>query len=440
MIAWLTARERWVPAIASLAWWITFYPGLFGEDSLINLTDARSGEISVWFTAWWIYVVEALSLGTTAIPLLTLVGVLALCYSTYFWIATVFPAGRARAITVLVMCATPLVGATGIQVRHDITLACGLLVCAVVLTRTWRDPDRFTPLDYGLLALSMPLVATRHNGMPTVLMTALLVLMAGKRRWRQSLALVAVAVGATLITLAATRASGNSNSVDPIQTVEWLMADISCVLTKNGVAPTENDWVTLGRIAPREAWPQPRACTHMNPILTERIVNTSAIVPNFSALIGVWRSLSMRYPAQMIAAHATRVRLFLPPFMAGVPDMPTFLHSTILPNDFGLTWKFPRLAGTARGAIRGWNALGVILANSAVWVLVLVIAGWRWREWAGALAPSILIALALNLGLLAGAPISEGRYGLVILICGQATAVYLLSAEVTDRRDRRSRI
>ena len=34
------------------------------------------------------------------------------------------------------------------------------------------------------------------------------------------------------------------------------------------------------------------------------------------------------------------------------------------------------------------------------------------------------MAAALNAGLLATAPISEGRYGLFILICGQVTLLY----------------
>ena len=139
MTSWLAARERWLPGLAGLAWWITFYPGFFGDDSLIQLGEARSGAYSVWFTAWWIHLVDAVSLGTRAIPLLTLVGVVTLEYAVYLWVTTVFPRGRSRAITVLLLSFTPLVGAMGIQVGHDAPATAGLLLCAAVATRAWIE-------------------------------------------------------------------------------------------------------------------------------------------------------------------------------------------------------------------------------------------------------------------------------------------------------------
>jgi len=95
------------------------YPGLFGEDSLITLEQARSGDVTVWFTAWWVYVIQALSLGTRAIAVLTLCGVLLLAWSVTEWATATFPPGRARQWSIALLCASPLIGALGIQVRHD---------------------------------------------------------------------------------------------------------------------------------------------------------------------------------------------------------------------------------------------------------------------------------------------------------------------------------
>ena len=432
MIARLVAHERWLPAVAAIAWWLTFYPGFFGDDSLINLGEARSGSISVWFTVWWVHVIDVLSIGTRAIPLLTLVSVLGLEYAVYLWIVTVFPRGGARALTVLLIALTPLVGATGIQVRHDVAMNSGLLLAAVVLTRTWRH-QRFSVADVAMLVLATPLIATRHNGMPTILATA--VACAVFRRWRQAGALIAVAAGATVITFTATRAAGQIDSVHPMQTVEWLMSDISCALSR-GVEPTPAEWATLTRIADPGDWPQPRACIVMNPLHTAPTFKMTAIAPHYRDLVGVWLSLMRREPAPMIGAHATRVRLFLPPFATGIPDtfVESFLHSTILPNDFGLHWAWPSIAERARVVVRLWNAAGFVLANSALWLIVLLLAAWSQREHRGALTPAIIIGVTLNLGLLAAAPISEGRYGLFILICGQAAALFLVLDRWQQRR------
>ena len=420
MIARLITHERWVPLVAGLAWWATFHPGFLSEDSFINLADARSGDISVWFTAWWVYVVGALSLGTRAISLLTLLSVIGLEYAVYFWVVTVFPKTPARAITVLLIGASPLVGAMGIQVRHDVALGAGLLMCAAVLTRTWATTT-FARRDGLLLLLAIPLVATRHNGAPTIAAAAVFVLIAGKRRWRQAAALLGVAAGATMITLAATRASGNTSAMDPVQTVEWLMGDISCLLG-HGAEPTEAEWRMLTRVAGRGDWPQLRACVVMNPILLERSANQAAVVVNYRDLIDVWRSLGLRYPLGMLSAHASRVRLFLPPLPPF--EVPSFLHSTIVPNDFGMQWSVPAVAERARIVVRAWNAAGFLLANSMLWLMVLIAIAWRAPSWRDRLVPTIVIALALNLGLLVAAPISEGRYALFILICGQAAALY----------------
>ncbi len=419
MIARLLALERWLPLLAGLGWWLIFHPGFISEDSLINLSDARSGVISVWFTAWWVYVVDALSFGTRVISVATLASVIGLQYATYFWIVTTFPRTPARALVVPLVAFSPLVGAMGIQIRHDVPLAAGLLMCAAVLTRAWTSAS-FSRPDWWLLLAAAPLIATRHNGVPTVVAGAVLVLMTGRRR--HATALVAVAAVATAITFAATRASANTRSVDPVQTVEWLMGDISCLLGRGGAEPTEAEWSTLTAIADRADWPQPRACRVMNPILIERSANQAAVVGKYRELIGVWASLARRYPAAMLAAHAERVRLFLPP----VPpvEVPSFLHSTIVANDFGLDWTFPALAERARLVVRAWNALGFVLANAMIWLMVLVVIAWRQPYGGERLAPTVMLAVALNLGLLVAAPISEGRYGLFILICGQAAALH----------------
>lgn len=425
MIAWLVARERWLPAIAAIAWWLTFHPGFIGDDALSNLDDIRKGIVNVGFTAWWIYLVDWLSLGTRVVALLTLVSVLGLEYAVYFWMRAVFPEGPARAIAVLAIGLTPLVGGMGMQVSHDVSMTAGLLIVAAVLTRAWP----YTATDIALLVLAAPLAATRHNGMPTLLATA--VVYAVARRWRQAGTLVGVSVLIAAVTFTATRAAGHSSSTHPAQRVEWIVGDIGCVLTKPGVTPTPAEWATLAEILDPRDWPEPQACFLMRPA-DGKGLNAAALERHYWDFIGVWWSLATRYPAQMAAAHASRVRSFLPPFATGVPDslVVSFLHSTIMPNDLGLAWTWPAVAERARVVMRAWNAGGFVLANSAVWLAVMAFVAWRQRDLRLALVPAIVVGTAMNLGLIAVAPVPEGRYGLFILICGQATVAYLAARKL----------
>lgn len=423
----IVAAEPWLALVAGLAWWVAMYPGLFGEDSLITLTEARDGPINAWFTAWWVLVIDALTIGTRAIPLLTFAGVLVLAWSTRQWAAATFPAGPARAWAVVLVCATPLVGALGIQVRHDAWMTAGLLLCVTVLARTEGRLDRFRRADFAYVALAVLLIPTRHNGLVTLTLAALGSLWAFGRSGSRYLAvLVAVALGVFSVTQAATRSAGLPHSIDPAQAVEWLMADLSCLLTQDGVVPSTEEWAALETIASRADWPQARACNFVSPLFIAPTFRIAQVEPNLGRLIRTWLSLGLRYPARMTLVHLRRVSLFLPPFIVGVQDQDytPFIHSTILPNDFGLTWAWPRVANLARQPARAWNALRLVLANSAVWLAVVAVAAWRLRALRRHLLPTLVMGAALNVGLVATAPISEGRYGLFILICGQVTLVY----------------
>ena len=191
------------------------YPGLYGEDSLMNLTEALRGPVTVWFTAWWIYLIRVVSVGGHFIALVPLATVLTLAWAVREWMRACFPRGPARAWALALICATPLVGALGIQVRHDAPMTAGLLVWAAVATRTRGFSAPLERRDYLHLLFAVLLLATRHNGLPAIAGAGLLTLLApGVDRRRCAAATAAVAFGIAAITFTATRAAGQDHSVD----------------------------------------------------------------------------------------------------------------------------------------------------------------------------------------------------------------------------------
>jgi hypothetical protein len=231
-----------------------------------------------------------------------------------------------------------------------------------------------------------------------------------------------------LVTQFATSLAGQRHSIDPVQAVEWMMADISCMVNEPGVTLADEEWRAIEPIANPQDWPQPVACRFVNPLFIAPTFQPAAVEPNAGALARTWWTLLTRYPARMTFVHLRRVNLFLPPFVGGAPEtsQTPFIHSTILPNDFGLHWAFPRLAEIARIPVRAWNALRAVLANAALWLVALIVIAWRRPDLRPGLVPTIVVCIALELGLLATAPISEGRYGLLILVTGQLTLVYAI--------------
>lgn len=425
--------EGALPFLAALLWWVAMYPGLLAEDSFYHLQEASSGDITVWFTAWWTYLVAWLSLGTAVVGLVTLAGVLILAWAVRSWMWATFPPGPPRAWTMLAICLSPVVGAMGIQVRHDGWMTAGLLLWTAVVVRT-RGLAIVTRGDVLALTASAALMATRHNGLPAVLLAGVgALLLFREHRVRFAIGLAAVATVSTALTTAATRAAGQPYTVDPAQTVEWAMADVSCLISQ-GVEPTEREWAVLERIAHRRDWPQSRACRYVNPLQFAPSFRYAHAEGQVGAMLATWGRLALREPMRMADVHAKRIALFLPPFLTGTPDSASikFVHASIIPNDRGLAWRFPRAAATMQLSIRLWNRYRVWLANAALWLLAMA-AVWRLSLAELPLGMTLLVSGALWLGLIATAPVSEGRYGLFILICGHATVTYWVLARISGR-------
>ena len=404
------------------------YPGLLAEDSLYTIGEIRSGTVTVWFTAWWAFLVKGLTLNTHAISLATLAGVLTFTWAVRAWAAAVLPAGPARAWAVLAISATPLVGAMGIQLRHDTWMTSGLLLWTALIVRTNGMRAPLTLADLATLFAVVLLLPTRHNGMPTVAVAGTIGLWlfhAGRARHAMTLAVVVVSTVA--ITQAATRAAGQPHAVDPAQTVEWAMADVSCLLTQ-GVEPTAAEWDVLERMAARVDWPQVGACRFVNPIQFSPSFRFASVEGQVGPMLQTWWSVLKRHPWLMLETHLKRVSLFLPPFLAGMPhaDSARSIHSSIFTNGLGIAWRFPRVAGIAQLSIRAWHRGRLLLANAAVWLIALVAIWWVTPDPRRGLAYTIVIATVLLAALVATAPVSEARYGLYVLVCGQLTFVYWL--------------
>jgi hypothetical protein len=423
-----SVAESWLPLAIALGWWVAMYPGLYGEDSLMGLAEAVHGPVTVWFTAWWIYVIRIVSLGGRYVPLVSLGSVLTLTWAVREWMRACFPRGHARVWALCIICATPLVGALGIQLRHDAPMTAGLLIWAAVATRTRGFSTPLARRDYLHVLVAVLLLATRHNGLPTLAAAGVLGMLApGMDRRRYAAAAVLASIGIVAVTFGATRVSGQDHSVDRLQSIEWAIADMSCLLAKDDVTVSSDDWQRLERVATRSDWTRSEACRTLNPIYLSPTFNRAVATDDADTLLRTWASLAIHNPIAMARVHAERVRLLLPPFVGGWPTADTlpFIHSTILPNEFGLTQAFPRFASAARLPIRAWNYLKLLLANAGLWLLILgALTWWRRGDLRFHLLPTIAAAIALELVILATAPISEGRYGLFILICGQAAALH----------------
>jgi hypothetical protein len=65
----------------------------------------------------------------------------------------------------------------------------------------------------------------------------------------------------------------------------------------------------------------------------------------------------------------------------------------------------------------------VVIANAGLWLIALALSAKALGARGRALRLTIYFAVALEIGVLVAAPMSEGRYGLFILITGQVAAL-----------------
>ena len=231
--------ERWLPLALGVAWWLALYPGLVRRRLADHPRAGTQRQRDVWFTAWWIYVIQALQPRHTrhsAADALRCVaaGVERHANGPRQLFRRVGRANGRSGCSV----PSPLVGALGIQVRHDAWMTAGFLLCLSPIARSISG-HRAAASDYLKLVLAVLLIPTRHNGLGTLIAAAAIGLMAlPAHRWRFAGTLTGVAAGVFVVTQAATVAAGRSHSIDPVQAVEWMMADVSCMVTEPGVEPT----------------------------------------------------------------------------------------------------------------------------------------------------------------------------------------------------------
>ena len=403
----------------ALAWWASFVPGFFSSDSFGALNEA-AGQITPAYTATWPLFLRTITFGGRFPALATLFDVMVLTYAVQLWAqaALTRPVGR---IVALVMTATPLVGAIGITLWHDVPMTSGLLIVTAVATSTAWFSTPLRRVDYVNLLAGSTLVAFRPNGPATLMLFVGIAALVTRRRsvivYGAICAAIAVAVwgGATIVT-------GNRSLVMPVFVQEWMRADLSCVLSRDAsaVPQAERAFADIGGV---EAWTRSNGCWGLNPLGLER----SHLARSLEVVPAIWLATTLASPFAVLRAHVDRNAYLLPVPRLRVVQTP-FIHSTIEFPQQGIEWVNPAWSERARIYVRLWNALRVVLAFAGLWLTVLVaIAFMSTRgKVPFALLPTVLMALALVTLLFITAPIPDARYALFVLITGQAVLLGLL--------------
>ncbi len=406
----LSSIEKSVAINASLmfVWWLAFNPGFYSADSFNVIAIARSGNISSESTAIWAIVVKFLTINGSHPEIATLFFGQLLAFSVSVLAHALF-SGKAAGWGSAALCMTPLVGAMGITLWHDIPMTSGfLLVVAGLLRYVKKEPYALT-----LLTLGVTLSSFRYNGVPTLLLTFMLLSFVFRPKKLVVVALVLI-IGIGGLTSALDSRFSPPTPTHSDGFINWMRYDLSCyaaTFNDDEFFQKEFDGETT-----REFWKSLRACTWFNDSAAffNRPTNLTKNIPS------AWLALIQKEPLFALTTHMKRHEYLNPIPFYGPPSMP-FIHTTIeYPGENIYFWNI-ELSEKLRIYPRIWNYFNFIFGYSGFWLIVIFFFAWRTRN---LIYFGIgILGLVLNAGLFVFAIISDARFSLFVLIAGQLIAI-----------------
>lgn len=398
----------WLNAFVSFVYWLVFHPGLFSTDSFAAYEMAKSGNLNNAFTASWALYVRFFSLFGHAISMLTLINVLILSYAVTRLCISLFESRSAKSVSFL-MCLSPGVSGIGITLWHDIPMTSGFLLLLsslirlqktnLVLSAVWKD-----------LALGAILITFRPNGIPTLALVFLSAIALRKlRNFVRPIAASLMIAGAT--TLITSYIGIGQAPINKYFSQEWMRNDISCFAAKSDV----NDFYSNTKIPITlfQKWRSEEACTFLNGFSLNEVERQNSL----SYVPVSWLRLIGSEPGFIFETHLKRNAYLNPIPLFGIPITP-FLHTNIEFEDKGVEWTFKAVAQVSRTILRAWNYLRPVTGWVGLWLAI--IAGLFFITRNHDYQLMLCFAASLVLILFVFAPIPDGRYGLFVLITGQA--------------------
>ena len=401
-------------AIIMLIWWLAFNPGFFSADSFGVIDMARSGNLSNAWTAIWAIFIKYLTLNGSHPEIATLFFSQLLGYSVSIFALTLFKIKTARWSSAI-LCGTPLVGAMGITLWHDIPMTAGFLLMLVGTKRIEQNgKNAIYFIGFGSLFSSF-----RYNGIPTIILASILFMFFTKNKRKLLISITTILLIGCLTT-SLNFALRNSNNVQSDGFVDWMRYDLSCY-----AAISDNKQFFREQFDNRMTvndWSSESACTWFNK--SKAFATRSDYAEKQFPF--AWVALAAKDPLFIMETHLNRHKYLVPIPYSGLPTMP-FIHTTIEFPDLGIAFRNPSISEDLRVYPRFWNFFRNIFGYSGLWLaLILFFSWWKKDLWLFRIG---LVGSILNLGLFVFASIPDGRFSLFVLIAGQL----ILVGEVLDR-------
>ena len=403
-------------------WWVIFFPGFYSTDSFAVLNMAKTGDLNALWSSPWAVMVRHLSLHGSLPGLVTLFFSIILSVSMTVFFYSILPQKNGALVSAILQI-TPLVGAMGITMWHDIPMTSGLLLVTTYVIRSNKLNAYTLNEATKYLFPGMALITFRGNGLPTVLMLFVFILLFNFRRQGKRMLATGVLLSIFVILFSNSFLS-DTKSKDYELATGWIALNISCYAS----TPAGQGFVerALPGISTTDKWSSASACSWFS----DAELTAADMAKARSHLPRAIFKLFREDPKFLLLTHLKRHEYLVPLPIFGLVN-PPFIHSTIEFPGMGVAWAFPTLAEKARNFVRVWNFGGFIFAYAGFWLLFIACTWLFTRR--DEILYILIVSLTLNISLFVFAGISDARYTLFTLISGQGLALSSLLSRLRIR-------
>lgn len=410
-----------INSLVMLVWWIIFYPGFYSLDSFAVIDMAKQGPITSDWTAIWPLMVKLLTFNGSHPAFATLI------FSQIFSISLTLFANEISRETKhfsasIILSATPVVGAMGVTLWHDIPMTSGFFLILTGING-YRIGNRYSKT---IIILGVFLLGFRFNGVPTFVLAVLIFLVFFKNRKPNALLLLSLIVFGIFFSTLNIYFSAPERT-QSAALIEWMRYDIACFA---GSTKDEAYFANaFNGNSSRKNWESDQACTWFISDEASKLRNSKidSLIPS------AWIKLLKKDPGFILETHLKRNSYLIPFPIYGLQKIP-FIHSTIELSGKGISFLNPTLVESVRNYPRAWNYFNFIFGYSGLWLFVIfAFAIYKKNQFYFQIG---IVGAVLNVTLFIVAVIPDGRFSLFVIVVGQ---LILLSeiAEILHRKNAR---
>lgn len=397
--------------VIGFCWWLVFFPGFFSTDSFAIIQNVQSRTLSSEWTLPWHLFIAFLTFDGAFPGIATLFFLQLFIFSVTVLSFTICKP-KVATLSSAAISATPLVGAMGITLWHDIPMTSGLILFITgILKLQKRKPHGYVLVFIGLFFSSF-----RFNGIPSIIIFLLLLLMRNTNR-RKYFGLFLLASVFLFGNFALNSHFPGRINVQSVGITDWMKYDISCFAGKSS---REDFYQGTGLSNYSiDDWASVSACEWFN----KSPIGTGLISVPQNHLVRGWLTLLKTHPQFALKIHFERHHNLLPISLNGIKKVP-FINTNIQANQMNIDFEFPGAANLLRIYPRAWNFLSLIFAQSGLWLFILFMLAWfnRSKDY----LYLVSLGLVLTLLIFVFGPIPDARFSLFNLVVGQLVCLQKL--------------